>query len=64
MSCPICNKPADAAHRPFCSKRCANVDLARWLGGQYAIPSNDPEDIEAALDAAQEAEEAAQKKPH
>ena len=36
--CPICGKPADAAHRPFCSKRCADVDLHRWLGGHYAIP--------------------------
>lgn len=51
MSCPICQKPTDPAHRPFCSKRCADVDLARWLGGNYAIPSTDPEDIEAAVDA-------------
>ncbi len=60
MSCPICNRPTEAAHRPFCSKRCADVDLARWLGGGYAIPSTDPEDIEAALDAA----EAERAKPH
>lgn len=51
MSCPICRKPTDPKERPFCSKRCADVDLARWLGGSYAIPSTDPEDIEAALDA-------------
>jgi endogenous inhibitor of DNA gyrase (YacG/DUF329 family) len=37
--CPICNKPADAAYRPFCSKRCADVDLSRWLKGAYAIPA-------------------------
>ncbi len=36
--CPICGKAADKAYRPFCSKRCADVDLNRWLGGQYAIP--------------------------
>ncbi|MBJ3777767.1 DNA gyrase inhibitor YacG [Acuticoccus mangrovi] len=36
--CPICGKPAQHATRPFCSKRCADVDLHRWLGGQYAIP--------------------------
>lgn len=36
--CPECNAPAVAAFRPFCSKRCADVDLARWLGGRYAIP--------------------------
>ncbi len=60
MSCPICNKPVEAAHRPFCSKRCADLDLARWLGGGYAIPSTDPEDIEAAIEAA----EAERAKPH
>lgn len=38
MSCPICGKPAAADRHPFCSRRCADVDLARWLGGRYAIP--------------------------
>ncbi|MGQ0446517.1 MAG: DNA gyrase inhibitor YacG [Beijerinckiaceae bacterium] len=37
--CPICGKPAAFTERPFCSKRCANVDLHRWLGGVYAIPA-------------------------
>ncbi len=64
MSCPICNKPTEAAHRPFCSKRCADVDLGRWLGGGYAIPSTDPEDIEAALEAATRAADAEGTKPH
>jgi endogenous inhibitor of DNA gyrase (YacG/DUF329 family) len=36
--CPICRKPAEAAYAPFCSKRCADVDLSRWLKGSYAIP--------------------------
>lgn len=36
--CPICRKPADAAYLPFCSKRCADVDLGRWLTGGYVIP--------------------------
>jgi hypothetical protein len=35
--CPICRKPADYTHRPFCSRRCADIDLARWLSGSYAI---------------------------
>jgi uncharacterized protein len=35
--CPICDKPADSNYRPFCSKRCADVDLHRWLSGSYAI---------------------------
>ncbi|MCZ4352954.1 DNA gyrase inhibitor YacG [Roseovarius aestuarii] len=52
MSCPICQKPSDADYRPFCSGRCADVDLSKWLGGGYAIPSNDPEDIEIAEQAA------------
>ncbi|HUB64708.1 MAG TPA: DNA gyrase inhibitor YacG [Methylocella sp.] len=37
-SCPLCGKPATFATRPFCSKRCADVDLHRWLSGVYAIP--------------------------
>jgi uncharacterized protein len=42
--CPICQRPSDAAYRPFCSRRCADVDLARWLGGTYAIPDTESED--------------------
>ena len=36
--CPICGKPAVEEFRPFCSKRCADVDLNRWLKGTYVIP--------------------------
>lgn len=36
--CPICGKPAAPAYKPFCSKRCADVDLQRWLSGAYVIP--------------------------
>lgn len=38
MSCPICGKRAARPYAPFCSRRCADVDLARWLGGRYALP--------------------------
>lgn len=38
MRCPVCARPSDAKYRPFCSRRCADVDLARWLRGDYAIP--------------------------
>ncbi len=38
--CPICGKPVSADYRPFCSKRCADIDLGRWLGGQYVIPGS------------------------
>jgi endogenous inhibitor of DNA gyrase (YacG/DUF329 family) len=43
-ACPICGKPAEAAYRPFCSKRCANVDLQRWLSGAYVIPGEPEEE--------------------
>ena len=43
--CPICGKPAQPEFRPFCSKRCADIDLNRWLSGSYAIPAvEDDED--------------------
>jgi endogenous inhibitor of DNA gyrase (YacG/DUF329 family) len=42
--CPICRKPAVVEARPFCSKRCANVDLHRWLSGAYAIPVTEDSD--------------------
>jgi endogenous inhibitor of DNA gyrase (YacG/DUF329 family) len=43
MSCPICSKPADPKYRPFCSRRCADLDLGRWFTGRYAVPV-DPAD--------------------
>lgn len=60
MSCPICGKEAHEKYRPFCSKRCADIDLGRWLKGSYAIPAEAPEEIEEA------AEELVreQRKPH
>jgi len=42
--CVICGKPQDAQHKPFCSKRCADVDLNRWLSGGYAIPAAEEDD--------------------
>ena len=39
--CPICKKETVEAFRPFCSKRCANVDLFKWLKGEYALPSEE-----------------------
>ena len=41
MTCPICGKEAEAKYRPFCSRRCADVDLGRWLKGRYAIPAEE-----------------------
>jgi endogenous inhibitor of DNA gyrase (YacG/DUF329 family) len=40
MNCPICHKVADPKYRPFCSRRCADVDLGKWLTGAYAIPAD------------------------
>ena len=41
--CPQCGKPATTDYRPFCSKRCSDVDLARWLRGDYVIPGPEGE---------------------
>lgn len=38
MTCPICHKESDAKLHPFCSRRCADIDLGRWLTGSYVIP--------------------------
>lgn len=46
MSCPICQKPTDPGYRPFCSRRCADIDLGRWLTGSYVIPSDETEEDE------------------
>lgn len=49
--CPICGKPNVQKFEPFCSKRCADLDLSRWLKGVYAIPAaqGDDEDDDAAV---------------
>jgi uncharacterized protein len=43
-ACAICGKPAQARFSPFCSRRCADVDLGRWLKGGYAIPGRPEEE--------------------
>ena len=42
--CPVCGKPSTQAHHPFCSGRCADIDLNRWLSGVYAVPVKEDED--------------------
>ena len=42
--CPICKAPSETEHRPFCSPRCADVDLSRWLRGAYAIAATEDDD--------------------
>lgn len=39
--CPICQKPSVADYRPFCSARCKTIDLGRWLGGEYRVPTDE-----------------------
>lgn len=64
MSCPICQSEPDAKYRPFCSKRCADVDLARWFNGGYAVPSRDPDDAEKAIEEVEALTEAERRKSH
>ena len=42
--CPICGKPSAQAMHPFCSARCADIDLNRWLSGAYVIPGGKASD--------------------
>ena len=42
--CPICGKAVQFRFRPFCSRRCAEIDLGRWFSGTYAIPAVESED--------------------
>ncbi|MBU3028950.1 DNA gyrase inhibitor YacG [Paracoccus marinaquae] len=44
-ACPLCGKPSAAAYRPFCSKRCADIDLAHWLRGDYVIPGTSQDEV-------------------
>jgi len=44
LSCPICGKPAVQKFRPFCTKRCADIDLNRWLSGAYVVQGKEEED--------------------
>jgi endogenous inhibitor of DNA gyrase (YacG/DUF329 family) len=55
--CPICDKPVDSAFRPFCSKRCADIDLNRWLSGVYAVPVREDDDEDGERPADSEAGE-------
>lgn len=53
MRCPICTAETDRRYRPFCSRRCADIDLGRWFRGSYAMPADEPpEDAEEQITAA------------
>jgi endogenous inhibitor of DNA gyrase (YacG/DUF329 family) len=40
-NCPVCRKPASEKYSPFCSGRCADIDLGRWLGEAYKMPTEE-----------------------
>ncbi|MBU1212992.1 MAG: DNA gyrase inhibitor YacG [Alphaproteobacteria bacterium] len=44
--CPMCKRPSAHHYRPFCSRRCADLDLSRWLSGRYAIAGGDADEDE------------------
>ena len=49
--CPICGKPSSQANHPFCSPRCQDIDLNRWLSDAYRIPTKEePEPVPDATD--------------
>ena len=45
-TCPMCKKPSVFEYRPFCSKRCADLDLAHWFNGDYTIEGNEEKEKE------------------
>ncbi len=47
-ACPVCGKDPSPNYRPFCSRRCADVDLHRWMAGRYVIPIADPDEPDSA----------------
>lgn len=52
MSCPVCGEETARRWRPFCSRRCADVDLGRWMTGAYAVPAEEEEPPETGEDEA------------
>lgn len=44
--CPICSKDSKQKYHPFCSARCADIDLHRWLGEKYTVPAVEAPDFE------------------
>ena len=52
--CAICGKPQTPKNKPFCSPRCADIDLGRWLKGSYAIPAVDDDDDEDGMSSSDE----------
>ena len=51
MTCPICTKDSDPKYKPFCSRRCADIDLGRWLKERYVLPAGPADEAESPPDA-------------
>jgi uncharacterized protein len=49
-TCPVCSKPASPQEAPFCSRRCADTDLGRWLTGAYVLPGEPASSEQAGKD--------------
>lgn len=66
MTCPICQKPSAPPHKPFCSRRCADIDLGRWLTSSYALPARADEEDENPEEASASAQykQPPEPKPH
>ena len=60
MSCPLCGRETVPRYRPFCSRRCADIDLGKWFSEGYRVAATDPDDIAEAAEAAENEAE----KPH
>ncbi len=50
MICPICHKETHSEYKPFCSKRCADIDLGNWMDGKYILSGNDDKGLESEND--------------
>ncbi|MDH3741520.1 MAG: DNA gyrase inhibitor YacG [Hyphomicrobiales bacterium] len=55
--CPICQTPSVHKYHPFCSARCADIDLHKWLGGHYAVPAVEQPDFEDVVAAQEHSDE-------
>ena len=52
--CPICKEKTSLSFRPFCSRRCADMDLNRWFDGSYAVPAEDSQDEDLSTESHEE----------
>jgi endogenous inhibitor of DNA gyrase (YacG/DUF329 family) len=50
MTCPLCGKTAQEKYKPFCSLRCADLDLGKWLNGAYSVPVVEDDDLPDDMD--------------